>query len=74
MKLSTSHDVLPSTFYVSGVICSATEPHDSGAFADIYRAQYKDTVVILKKPKLTNDADRLTLMRVRGIIDVVRRV
>ena len=64
LKLAVRHDRLPSSFYVSGVICMSKEPIDSGAFADIYQGEYRGGIVILKRPRIPSEENRPKVMTV----------
>ncbi|TCD64692.1 hypothetical protein EIP91_003766 [Steccherinum ochraceum] len=55
LKISVQYHVLPSTFYITGVVALSMEPIDSGAFADIYEGQYKGFNVIIKRPRITEE-------------------
>ncbi|THH27737.1 hypothetical protein EUX98_g6456 [Antrodiella citrinella] len=52
LKLSTTYDPLPTSFYLQRVKRIDAEPFDqSGSYADIYLGRYNDTQVVLKRPR-----------------------
>lgn len=55
LKLSVAHDVLPRSFYLSGVVCISEEATDSGTYSDIYKGRYRNLRVVLKRPRLSSE-------------------
>ncbi|THH29187.1 hypothetical protein EUX98_g5008 [Antrodiella citrinella] len=58
LKIAVNHDVLPGKFYVRGVICMSDEPIDAGGFADIYNGEYGGKIVIIKRPRISNEEEK----------------
>ena len=67
LKLANTHRILPTNFFLIGVKCLSNEPIDSGAYADIYKGNYNNTVVILKRPRITSEQKKEQVTAVRNL-------
>ncbi|TCD70731.1 hypothetical protein EIP91_002107 [Steccherinum ochraceum] len=53
--VSVKYQMLPSTFYLTGVVCVNREPSETTRYVDIYEGKYQGASVVLKRPRILDD-------------------
>lgn len=65
-RVLPTYGVLPRSYYLPGAILSETIPYASGAFVDIWKAQWGGNQVCVKAFRTQTAANLDKIKRVRG--------